>query len=69
MLTRCRFKWLQCHIESLVLQKTLMAIKDALDAVLSTLEQSYCKVRLRIPKEDRPLAKEALLWLAFHYGH
>ena len=42
-----------------------MAIKATLDAVPSTLEQTYCEVLLRIPKEDRPLAKEALLWLAF----
>lgn len=51
-------------MQSLVLQKTPVGIKAALDAVPATLEQTYCNILLRIPKEDREIAKQAFLWLA-----
>ena len=46
-------------------QRTAFAVQAALDVVPTTLEQTYCNNLLRIAKEDRQLAKEAFLWLAF----
>ena len=56
---------MQCQIDALVVQRTPLAIKAALEAVPSTLEQTYCKILRRIPDEDRDLAKKAFLWMAF----
>jgi hypothetical protein len=47
-----------------VLPKTLVGVQAALDAVPATLEQTYCDILLRIPSEDRDMAKQAFLWLA-----
>ena len=60
-----RFRWVQCQLESLVLQKTPTAIRATLDAVPTTLEQTYCNILERIPKDDWLLAKRAFRWLAF----
>ncbi len=60
-----RFRWVQCQIDALVVQRTPLAIKAALEAVPFTLEQTYCNVLRRIPSEDRVLAKKAFLWMAF----
>ena len=60
-----RFRWVQCQIDALVVQRTPLAIKAALEAVPSTLEQTYCNILRRIPGEDRDLAKKAFLWMAF----
>ena len=60
-----RFRWVQCQIDALVVQRTPLAIKAALAAVPSTLEQTYCNILRRIPNEDRVLAKKAFLWMAF----
>ena len=59
-----RFRWVQCQIDSLVVQRTPLAIKAALEAVPPTLEQTYCNILCRIPDEDRILAKKAFLWMA-----
>ena len=56
---------MQCQIDALVVQRTPLAIKAALEAVPSTLEQTYCNILRRIPSEDRVLAKKAFLWMAF----
>lgn len=48
-----------------MLQKTLVGVQAALDAVPATLEQTYCNILLRTPSEDRDMAKQACLWLAF----
>ena len=56
---------MQCQIDGLVVQRTPLAIKAALEAVPPTLEQTYCNILLRIPSEDRALAKKAFLWMAF----
>lgn len=60
-----RFRWVQCQIDALVVQRTPLAIRAALAAVPSTLEQTYCNILRRIPNEDRVLAKKAFLWMAF----
>lgn len=60
-----RFRWVQCQIDGLVVQRTPLAIKAALEAVPPTLEQTYCNILRRIPSEDRVLAKKAFLWMAF----
>ena len=59
-----RFRWVQCQIDALVVQRTPSAIKAALEAVPPTLEQTYCNILCRIPDEDRVLAKKAFLWMA-----
>ena len=56
---------MQCQIDGLVVQRTPLAIKAALEAVPPTLEQTYCNILRRIPGEDRVLAKKAFLWMAF----
>ena len=56
---------MQCQIDGLVVQRTPLAIKAALEAVPPTLEQTYCNILRRIPSEDRVLAKKAFLWMAF----
>ena len=60
-----RFRWVQCQIDALVVQRTPLAIKAALEALPATLEQTYCNILCRIPDEDRVLAKKAFLWMAF----
>lgn len=60
-----RFRWVQCQIDALVVQRTPLAIKAALEAVPPTLEQTYCNILCRIPNEDRALAKKAFLWMTF----
>lgn len=60
-----RFRWVQCQIDALVVQRTPLAIRAALAAVPSTLEQTYCNILRRIPDEDRILAKKAFIWMAF----
>lgn len=60
-----RFRWVHCQLQALVVQKTPLGIKAALDAVPATLEQTYCNILLRISKEDRRIAQQALLWLAY----
>ena len=59
-----RFRWVQCQIDALVVQRTPLAIKAALEAVPPTLEQTYCNILCRIPDEDRILAKKAFVWMA-----
>ena len=56
---------MQCQLDALVLQRTPLAIKAALEAVPPTLEQTYCNILRGIPGEDRDLAKKAFLWMAF----
>ncbi|KAI9849685.1 MAG: hypothetical protein M1837_002811 [Sclerophora amabilis] len=59
------FRWVQCQLEALVLQKTPNAIRASLEGVPRTLEQTYSNMLIRIPTEDRWLAKQALFWLTF----
>lgn len=59
------FRWVQCQIESLISQKTPLAIEAALERVPGTLEQTYSNILARIPPEDRKLAKEVFFWLSF----
>ena len=56
---------MQCQIDALVVQRTPLAIKAALEAVPFTLEQTYYNILRRIPSEDRILAKKAFFWMAF----
>lgn len=42
-----------------------MAIEAALERVPETLEQTYSNILVKIPPEDRKLAKEVLFWLSF----
>jgi len=51
-------------MQSLVLQKILVGVQAALDAVPATLEQTYCNILLRTPLEDPdPLSKRSCGWL------
>ncbi len=59
------FRWVQCQLKELVLKKTPAAMKTALDTVPATLEQTYCNILLRIPNDDREIAKKTFMWLVF----
>jgi hypothetical protein len=57
------FRWVQCQLELLAQQRKPTEIRRALQTVPPTLEETYCNILLRIPQEDRALAREVLMWL------
>ncbi|MCJ1384040.1 hypothetical protein MMC17_007156 [Xylographa soralifera] len=59
------FRFVQCHLENLVNQKTIQEIRTALKDIPRTLEQTYCNILSRIPKADIQRTKRALFWLTF----
>ena len=60
-----RFRWAECQITALRLCKTEASIRKALKQLPRTLDETYDRILLRIPEEDRQMARSALLWLAF----
>ncbi|KAL9613817.1 MAG: hypothetical protein Q9167_001664 [Letrouitia subvulpina] len=60
-----RFRWVQCQLEVLIDRNTPREIRNALQRVPSSLEQTYTQILYRIPAHHTSMAKQALFWLAF----
>ena len=59
------FRWAHCQLETLADHNTAHEIKQALDNVPYTLEQTYRAILKRIPQHQRAVASKALFWVAF----
>ncbi len=59
------FRWVQCQIDYLSLQRTPNAVRKALRELPETIDETYSAMLQRIPGPDKDLAREALFWLSF----
>lgn len=61
----CRFRWAKLCMDRLSVLRTGRDIKDALQDMPTTLNDTYTGILGRILEHDREIAREALLWLCF----
>ncbi|ETN41301.1 uncharacterized protein HMPREF1541_03236 [Cyphellophora europaea CBS 101466] len=59
------FRWVALLLDNLCKQRTGKAVLKALEQMPSTLNSTYASMLRVIPEIDRPIAREALLWLSF----
>jgi hypothetical protein len=64
-LTSIRFRWAHLSLDNLAIQNTPKQVRQALEILPPTLEDSYVDFLLRVPEKNRVLARKALLWLMF----
>jgi Ankyrin repeats (3 copies) len=60
-----RFRWVACQLDVLGKRRTSADIEAALRSLPRTLYETYDKILLNIPEEDRQSALKILQWLAF----
>jgi hypothetical protein len=65
VLTLLRFRWVALTLDNLRRQRTGKAVLKALDQTPSGLNNTYAAMLRSIPVMDRPIAREALMWLSF----
>src|ERR1051326_1866906 len=62
-----RFRWASCQISSLQrLKGESQIIRNALANLPKTLDETYERIFLQIPKEDREFVHHALKWIYYH---
>ncbi|EDN11170.1 predicted protein [Histoplasma mississippiense (nom. inval.)] len=59
------FRWVKCQLDELARLRTDGAIKSALCGLPRDLDETYERILGRISEHDIPLARQALLWLAY----
>ncbi|KAH7327932.1 ankyrin repeat protein [Stachybotrys elegans] len=59
------FRWAKLSMDQLSTLRTGRDVRDALGGMPQTLNDTYVGLLERIPAYDRPIAREALLWLSF----
>lgn len=59
------FRWVQCQIDALSRLRTDRDIRQALTKLPHTLYGAYERILEQIEETDRPVARRALLWLAY----
>lgn len=65
-LIKCyRFRWVSCQVDALRRCRRASSIREALDNLPETLDETYDRILLSIPHEDRKDALAALHFLAF----
>ena len=60
-----RFRWVQCQVDWLSIQRTANDVRAALKQLPQTIEGTYSAMLSRIPEIDRVIAREALVWLSY----
>ena len=60
----CRFRWVQCQVESIREKNTVKEIREALERVPKTLFESYKETLNQIPENLVDLARNTLYWVA-----
>ena len=60
-----RFRWVALTLDNLRRQRTGKAVLKALAQMPSGLNATYAAMLRAIPANDRPIAREALMWLSF----
>jgi hypothetical protein len=66
--THNRFRWAVCQID--VLQRLKCErhiVKNALENLPRTLDETYDRIFLNIPEEERLFVYHALQWISYHY--
>lgn len=61
-----RFRWAVCQIDILQRKRSEEDIRKALSELPETLDETYERLFLEIPREDWPIARSALLWICAH---
>nr|XP_036577861.1 ankyrin repeat protein [Colletotrichum truncatum]KAF6784957.1 ankyrin repeat protein [Colletotrichum truncatum] len=59
------FRWAKLCMDRLSTLRTGRDVRRVLSDIPSTLNETYAGILNRIPKQDKPLAREALTWLCF----
>ncbi|EGE85243.1 hypothetical protein RJZ56_001812 [Blastomyces dermatitidis] len=59
------FRWVKCQLDELSRLRTNSSIKFALRGLPRDLDETYERILSRISEPDIPLARQALLWLAY----
>jgi hypothetical protein len=62
-----RFRWAVCQLDSLQrLKPDRQTVRKALKNLPKTLDESYDRIFIRIPEEDRLFFYHALHWISYH---
>src|SRR5947207_4392575 len=62
-----RFRWAVCQIDALQrLKCERHIVKNALENLPRTLDETYDRIFLRIPEEERLFVYHALQWISYH---
>jgi hypothetical protein len=61
-----RFRWAVCQIDILQRKRGEQDIRTALKELPETLDETYDRILLEIPREDWAVARSALLWICAH---
>lgn len=64
--TEGMFRWVECQVQSLRHEPTEKLARRALKNLPGNLDDTYTAILLKIPQDDQPMIKEALMWLAFN---
>jgi hypothetical protein len=61
----CRFRWVQCQVDSLRKCRTDKATRQALRTLPQDLDETYERILSKVSDEDHELVRRCLLWLAY----
>jgi len=61
-----RFRWAVCQVDILQRKRTEDEIRKAIKQLPETLDETYERILLEIPREDWSVARSALLWICAH---
>ncbi|KAJ5791665.1 uncharacterized protein N7518_008676 [Penicillium psychrosexuale] len=59
------FRWVQLSLDNLSTQRSVRAMRQALQNLPGTLRETYASMLERIAPDDWKIAREALFWLSF----
>ncbi|KAM0810010.1 hypothetical protein AB5N19_10357 [Seiridium cardinale] len=60
------FRWAVCQLDRLKRFREAQAVRKALATLPKTLDETYERIFLEIPEEDKPLVRQCLGWIDFH---
>ncbi|KAK9800034.1 hypothetical protein SCARD494_01827 [Seiridium cardinale] len=60
------FRWAVCQLDRLKRFREAQAVRKALATLPKTLDETYERIFLEIPEEDKPLVRQCLGWVDFH---
>lgn len=60
-----RFRWVDCQLDALARCSSVKALRNALESLPHTLDETYDRILLSIPEEHRGIAMIMLQWLTF----
>lgn len=65
LILRCRFRWLDCQLQSLQRCATPAAVRKVLDDLPKSLEAHYTRVLEGVDESNRDAVRSILRWVAF----